>query len=111
MTTYDSKRDAPIGTTPCGRIGCIAVYSSRECHMCEYIEEIVRQAVRAEGIPEDIVKRIPEEIPIEDTPFDSVYAFPSVRVCDGILNGIPTETEIRNALRNANHLQCFLKTD
>jgi hypothetical protein len=79
--------------------------------MCEYIEEIVRQAMRAEGLPEYLVKRISEEETIEDMPFDSVYAFPSVRVCDSVLDGIPTEIDIRTALRKANHLQCFLNTD
>ncbi len=79
--------------------------------MCQFIEVIVRQALRAEGLPEDIVKQIPEERPIENMPFDSVYAFPSVRVCDRILDGIPTPLEIRNALRKANHLHCFLKTE
>ncbi|TFG14847.1 hypothetical protein EU537_02595 [Candidatus Thorarchaeota archaeon] len=79
--------------------------------MCEYIEEIVRHAVIAEGIRGEIVNRVPEKDPHGGLPFDSVYAYPSVRVCDSILNGIPTEKEVRDALRRANHLKCFLKAD
>ncbi|MFW9918248.1 MAG: hypothetical protein ACFFED_01500 [Candidatus Thorarchaeota archaeon] len=106
------SRDQPENHHPrtaCGRIGCVTIYKTDDCHLCEAVDSYLKDLVRSEGLSENIINTIDRASMKEEPNFDGVYSAPAVRVCQTVMTGLPDDDKMRSSLRSATNKKCFLE--
>jgi len=106
-TTSEKYKHKSIPITRCGRPGCIAFYTSDECHFCDAAKEILRIAISNKGLAENVLHEINASNPEALFRFDHYRGLPAIRVCDKTITGIPDEDAINHALDCISYKMCF----
>jgi hypothetical protein len=102
-TTKNSMR------TPCGRCGCIIIYTGKLCLFCEAAKEIIGEAITNYGVSDDVICQIDvdagegEGCGCEDV----VTSLPTIRICEVVLEGLPDEGQVTDAVLRALMMDCF----
>ena len=106
-TASEKYKHKSIPITRCGRPGCIAFYTSDECHFCDAAKEILRTAISNKGLAENVLHEINASNPEALFRFDHYRGLPAIRVCDKTITGIPDEDAINKALDSISYKMCF----
>ncbi|MHA2119334.1 MAG: hypothetical protein ACW98J_10480 [Candidatus Thorarchaeota archaeon] len=94
---------------PCGRCGCIIVYTGKLCLFCEAAKEIIKEAINQYGVSGDVICQIDVDegeeagCGCEDT----VTSLPTIRICEVVLEGLPDEGQVTDAVLRALMMDCF----
>ncbi len=95
--------------TACGRNGCIAIYKTEDCHLCDMVNLYVEDLLKDEGYSVEVINMV-HKSSIPDAPnIDGVTTAPAVRVCDVVMTGILDEEEVKRTIRCAANKKCFLE--
>ncbi|MFW9847857.1 MAG: hypothetical protein ACFFF4_01890 [Candidatus Thorarchaeota archaeon] len=111
-TQMNSASDQSIPYTSrssCGRTGCIAIYRTDNCHLCDAAGDFLKTMLKEEGLSEKIIKVIEQDVQLGEVNFDEILSRPAIRVCDTVVTGLPDDEKMRNTLRYATSLKCFSK--
>ncbi|MHA2141498.1 MAG: hypothetical protein ACXADC_05140 [Candidatus Thorarchaeota archaeon] len=100
------------GKPPCGRCGCIIVYTGKLCLFCEAAKEIIGEAINQYGVSNDAICQIDVD---EDEDAgcgceDIVTSLPTIRICEVVLEGLPDEGQVTDAVLRALMMDCFRET-
>ncbi len=98
-----------ISRTACGRIGCVALYKTDDCHLCDAVKSYLNELVKSEGLPESIINTIDSESIDGEPNFEEVHSVPAIRVCQTVMTGLPDDERMRSSLRSALNKKCFLE--
>ncbi len=94
---------------PCGRCGCIIVYTGKLCLFCEAAKEIIGEAINQYGVSNDAICQIDVDegeaagCGCEDV----VTSLPTIRICEVVLEGLPDEGQVTDAVLRALMMDCF----
>ncbi len=91
----------------CGRTGCIAIYKTNNCHLCDAAGDFLKDIIREEGLSENLIKVIEHDYQLNEPNFDEILSRPAIRVCDTVVTGFPDNDKMRNTLRRAASMNCF----
>ena len=108
----NASRNEPENVLPrsaCGRVGCVTIYKTDDCHLCEAVDNYMKDLVKSEGFSETIINTVDKSALSEEPNFDNVHSVPAVRVCETIMIGLPDDEKMRFSLRTANNKKCFLE--
>jgi len=111
-TKMNSSREQSENQLPrsaCGRVGCVTIYRTDDCHLCEAVDIYMKDLVKSEGFSENIINTVDKSILSEEPNFEQVHSVPAVRVCETIMTGLPDDEKMRFSLRTANNKKCFLE--
>ncbi|MFW9848915.1 MAG: glutaredoxin family protein [Candidatus Thorarchaeota archaeon] len=94
--------------SPCGRTGCVTIYTGDNCAFCDGALETLREALSDFGISFSVISEInisscvscAGEIP-------GILTLPTIRVCDSLISGMPDIDEARSRLMEALLKGCF----
>ncbi|MHA1906992.1 MAG: hypothetical protein ACW98Y_06845 [Candidatus Thorarchaeota archaeon] len=91
----------------CGRTGCIAIYTTDNCNICEAAGNFLKDLMKEEGLSEKIIRIIEHDYQLNEPNFDDILSRPAIRVCDTVVTGLPEDEKMRNSLRHAVRMKCF----
>jgi hypothetical protein len=91
----------------CGRCGCIILYSSEHCILCDVALEIMYSVISDFGLSPNVIRKI--DITTEDDGCDTPLpvSLPALRICQEILTGLPDMDVARGAVMHAVLKGCF----
>ncbi|MFW9886980.1 MAG: hypothetical protein ACFFER_02285 [Candidatus Thorarchaeota archaeon] len=98
--------------TSCGRCGCIIVYTGKLCLFCDAAKEIIEEAITNYGVSDDVICQINvdagegEGCGCEDV----VTSLPTIRICEVVLEGLPDEDQVTDAVLRALMMDCFCES-
>jgi len=98
---FESKK------TECGRCGCIVIYSSDHCILCDAALEILYSVISDFGLSPEIVKKVDILDQDDDNFVPSLVGLPAMRICDELLTGLPDVDVARAAVMHAVLNGCF----
>ncbi|MHA2374434.1 MAG: hypothetical protein ACXAEB_15615 [Candidatus Thorarchaeota archaeon] len=98
--------DSPV--TNCGKASCITVYKTSNCHFCDVAEKILRHSTEAQGVPQDVIHGVLADSNKSIVAEEKLSMIPVIRICDKTLAGIPQEDNVRSAVSEMIHKDCFL---
>lgn len=107
-STRAHNEDTPHRSA-CGRLGCITIYMSEDCHLCEAMDKYLQEVVKSEGLSENIINRVYRNSVLAEPNFDEILSVPAVRICQMVLTGLPDDERMRSSLRSAANKECFLE--
>jgi hypothetical protein len=96
-----------ISRSMCGRTGCIAIYTTDNCYICDAAGDFLKELLKEEGLSEKIIKVIEQDYKLSEPNFDEILTRPAIRVCDTVVTGLPDNDKMRNTLRDAASMTCF----
>ena len=91
----------------CGRTGCVALYTTDDCHLCEAASIFLKELMKAEGLNEKIIKVIDNDFQLTEPNFDEIQTRPAIRVCETVMTGLPDEEQMKSSIRRAASMNCF----
>ncbi|MFX0107203.1 MAG: hypothetical protein ACFE7R_02875 [Candidatus Hodarchaeota archaeon] len=95
--------------TPCGRCACIILYKGQYCLFCDAARELLGETVSQFGVTDNVIC----QVDIDTAPFDScgcsddVTQLPTIRICNVVLEGLPDEGQVNDAVIRALMMDCF----
>lgn len=95
--------------TACGRIGCIILYTGQACLFCDVAKELLSEAISQFGVSDGVICKLDVDKG-EDKGSgcnDVVTSLPTVRICNVLLEGIPDEGQVNDAVIRALMMECF----
>ena len=98
--------------TACGRSACIILYTGKACLFCDVAKEILGEAISQFGVSEGVICKIDVDRG-EDKGTgcdDVVTSLPTIRICNVVLEGIPDEGLVNDAVIRALMMDCFCDT-
>ena len=67
MHRKSGKRWNPdITRSMCGRTGCIAIYRTDNCHLCDAAGDFLKEIIREEGLSENLIKVIEHDYQLDE---------------------------------------------
>ncbi|MHA1576912.1 MAG: hypothetical protein ACTSU3_06090 [Candidatus Thorarchaeota archaeon] len=97
----------PVPITQCGRPGCIAFYTSDDCHFCDAVMELLRVVISNKGFSKNVLHEVNKSSPEGYLLFDHNRGVPAIRVCDKTITGIPDPDVVNMALDSISCKDCF----
>jgi glutaredoxin len=91
--------------TPCGRAGCITLYTGDGCFFCDMAWEILKEVVSDFSLPYDAIALVDTER--VDPAIAGPLGLPTIQICGEVIVGIPDIDQIRGALMHAVLRTCF----
>ena len=107
MNPAKNQSTSNITRSMCGRTGCIAIYRTDNCHLCDAAGDFLKEIIREEGLSEKLIKVIEHDYQLDEPNFDEILSRPAIRVCDTVVTGFPDNDKMRNTLRRAASMNCF----
>lgn len=100
------------GKPPCGRCGCIIVYTGKLCLFCDAAKEIIGETINQYGVSSDVICQIDVDNGEESGCGceDTVTSLPTIRICEVVLEGLPDEGQVNDAVLRALMMDCFCET-
>ncbi|MDF1541109.1 MAG: glutaredoxin family protein, partial [Candidatus Thorarchaeota archaeon] len=95
MNPIKTKTTAHVPRSMCGRTGCVAIYTTENCHLCEAAGKYLKELIKAEGLKEDIINVIDNEFQLNERNFDVIQSRPAIRVCETVMTGLPDEEKMK----------------
>ncbi|MHA2299423.1 MAG: hypothetical protein ACXACD_00555 [Candidatus Thorarchaeota archaeon] len=94
---------------PCGRCGCIIVYTGKLCLFCDAAKAIIGEAINQYGVSNDAICQIDVDAGEESGCGceDTVTSLPTIRICEVVLEGLPDEGQVTDAVLRALMMDCF----
>lgn len=111
MTVKTELALLPIETekTDCGRSGCIILYSSKHCVLCDAALEVLHTVISDFGLPHDIIQVV-DVLQLEDDNLPPPVGLPAMRICQEVLTGLPdidmARAAVMQAVLNGYFLRC-----
>lgn len=109
MNTVRNHTTNNIHRSMCGRAGCIAIYRSEDCHLCDAMDSYLKDLVKSEGLPESVIMSVDQKSISNEPNFDEIRSVPAMRVCETIVTGLLDAETMKNTLRDATAKKCFLE--
>jgi hypothetical protein len=108
MNTVRNHLGSDLHRSMCGRAGCIAIYRSEDCHLCDAMDSYLRDLVRSEGLPENVIRSVDQNSLSNEPSLEVIHSVPAMRVCETIITGLLDAETMKNTLRDATSKRCFL---
>ncbi|NHJ12662.1 MAG: hypothetical protein EAX95_03260 [Candidatus Thorarchaeota archaeon] len=99
-----------LGKTPCGRCGCIIVYTGDYCFFCDAAKEMLGEAIAQYGVSDSAICQIDVDSEGECGCNDSITRLPTIRICSVKLEGLPDEGQVTDAVLRALMMDCFCES-
>jgi len=96
------------GRTVCNRLGCVILYTSDNCALCDAALEVLHEIVTEFGLPLDIITEVDIET-ADDCDLSGIVALPTMRICEEVIPGLPDIDDVRGALMNAILKGCLFR--
>lgn len=101
-----------LDMTPCGRRSCIILYSGQACLFCGAAKQLLGETMSHFGVSDDIICMIDVDKGEDKASGcnDVVTSLPTIRICNVVLEGLPDESEVNDAVIRALMMDCFCDT-
>ncbi|MFX1263306.1 MAG: hypothetical protein ACFFAZ_14590 [Promethearchaeota archaeon] len=106
--THQPLYDCAECKTPCGKTGCITLYTGDGCFFCDTAWEILKEVVSDFSLPYEAISLVnADSVTPERLDFDGPLGLPTIQICGEVIVGIPDVDHIRGAIMHAVLRQCF----
>jgi hypothetical protein len=97
---------------PCGRCGCIILYSSPHCLLCDAAHEILQTVLSDFGLSPDLIRKVDIESDEDDgCGLPPPVGLPAIRICDELITGLPDLDVARGAVMQTVLKSCFFECE
>ena len=93
--------------TSCGKTGCIMLYTGEHCFFCGMAHEVLESAVEMYGLASTTIHEVDMDNDENREREPDVTGLPTIKICDEIIQGLPQEQEVKDAVMRALMKDCF----
>jgi hypothetical protein len=108
VRTHQSLYDCAECKTPCGKAGCITLYTGAGCFFCDTAWKILKEVVSDFSLPYEAISLVnADDVNPEKLDLAGPLGLPTIQICEEVIVGIPDVDHIRGAIMHAVLRQCF----
>ena len=109
MTVRTETALMPFGIEKpdCSQCGCIIIYSSKHCVLCDTALEIMHTVLSDFNLSSSIIKIVDVLEQGEDCASPPLIGLPTVKICQETITGLPDVDVARSAVMHAVLNGCF----
>lgn len=94
--------------TPCGKPGCITLYTGDDCVLCEAAMEILKEVVGDFGLSDNAITLVDaESLGGNACGSSGSFGLPTINICRSVIKGLPDVDAVRGAIMHAVLRNCF----
>ncbi len=108
VNTHIPSISIELSKTPCGRPGCITLYTGDDCVLCDAAMEILREVVGDFGLSDSTITLVDaESVGGDGLGFSGSLGLPTISICRSVIKGLPDVDAVRGAIMHAVLRNCF----
>ena len=109
MTVRTESTLLPLETqkTDCGRCGCIILYSSEHCVLCDAALELLQSVLSDFGLSPSVIRKVDVLLDDDGCNLPPPVGLPAIRICQEVITGLPDIDLTRSAVMQAVLNGCF----
>ncbi|MFX1603287.1 MAG: hypothetical protein ACFFCK_07360 [Promethearchaeota archaeon] len=94
--------------TPCGKPGCITLYTGEDCVLCDAAMKILKEVVGDFGLSDSTITQVDaESLGGNGSGSSGSFGLPTISICRSVIKGLPDVDAVRGAIMHAILRNCF----
>ena len=108
VNTHIPSITLELSKTPCGKPGCITLYTGNDCVLCEAAMKILKEVVGNFGLSDSKITLVDaESLDGNGSDSSSSLGLPTIDICRYVIKGLPDVDAVRGAIMHAVLRGCF----